>query len=251
MPKLKLARHWWVIGIGLSLLFLLRFLPPDTSLARLRQKGSINVCYPPNLKPLISYQRVGDKVEGIETSIIQSLAQSLDLRINWNLQRDWYRSIDPSAWGIRKGACDILVGGIVDSKASKGFFILSPAHLQSGWAMVGEMPQRRDEVGFWAPYFGLDVARFTATSYLDKARLNPYFLSDPDEALSMLKSRELKAVLTDSLTAAWLAEMTGLASWQIAELPSFGFSLATWKGNVTLRRAMLKSAKSYRPETQP
>ena len=236
---MRIPSHWLVIVCGLTALWLLRYLPPDMSLHIVKEQGVLTVCHPANLAPYIRYDKASGEAFGIEAELVKQVAEALDVRVHWNVQYDWYKSIDPTAWGIRKGACELLIGGIAYTSASKGFFVLSEPHHLSKWAWVGHsLPEKRDDVGFWAPYLGLEQQRFAAADYLDERRLYPYFLADPEEAIRKLQSQDVSAVLTDAHTAAWIQGQTGLELWLVDDLRPFAFSLAMWKGGVTLRRAV-------------
>ena len=246
--------HWLLIAVGLLTLWGMRHLPPDTSAADIRQRGVVKVCHPVNLPPLVTVE--AGEVKGLEAEVVRRVADEMGVRVQWNAQRNWYRTFDPTAWGIRKESCDLLVGGVAATRSSESFLVLTEPYLRAGWAWVGQGPpdelEEDVQVGFWAPYLGLDKERFAATDFLDARGIFPYFFHSAEETLTALDEGEVEAVLTDTYTAAWLADETGAQTWDVPELSPFSFALGLWKGEVTLKRAvngaLRKAAK--RPENE-
>ena len=238
--------RWQPLALGAAMagLYLLGLtVKPDVSLSRVRQLGVLRVCHPPALPPFIVPDPVRPgEVGGVEAERVQRIARRLGLAVQWNLQPNWYRTWDPDGWAIRKEACHALAGGIAATDESRGLLELAEPYLSSGWAWVRVAePSPGEAVGFWAPFFGLSGARAEALAYLERKRLEPVFMEDTGQLVESLSRGSVSAVLTDALTARWVAgqlrERAGPVQ-AVEELPSFGFAVGLWKGSATLRRAI-------------
>lgn len=246
---MRAKSHVAVWVAGLAALFGLRYLPPDTSLARVRHNGSLTVCHPASLPPYFTYDRDTARTDGLEARRIARLAQALGVTVQWNPQVNWYATRDPSAWGIRKGSCDLLAGGIADTEASRGLLVLSNPYLRASWATVYHRPPRRgDRVGLFAPYLGLDRVRLRAAELLMDRGFEPHFPETAEQAAAALAGRQLAAVLTDEATARWLVQRLsdpGEATLAAEPaLPAFNLAVGLWKGDVTLKRAVNRALQS-------
>lgn len=95
---------------SLALLFALPvFAQADTTsshLERVLQKGSLNVCTTGDYKPYTFLKENGE-YEGIDIAMAQSLAASLDVKVNW-VPVTWKSLPDE----MSAGHCDIAMGGI-------------------------------------------------------------------------------------------------------------------------------------------
>lgn len=227
-------------------------LKPDASLGRVTRGGVLRVCHPAALPPFImaNPDQPGRAV-GLEARLVERLAAHLGLTIEWNLQPNWYRTWDPTGWGIRREACDLLVGGIAATDESRGLLELADPHLLSGWAWVRAAtrePPRR--AGFWAPFFGLGQGRTDALALLDERGIEPVFLESAELAVEQLRRGAVEAVVTDLVTARWVADQLGreaVAVEPMEELGSFQFAVGLWKGSTSLRRAVNRALSAARP----
>jgi len=85
------------------------FAQADTTsshLERVLQKGSLNVCTTGDYKPYTFLKENGE-YEGIDIAMAQSLAASLDVKVNW-VPVTWKSLPDE----MSAGHCDIAMGGI-------------------------------------------------------------------------------------------------------------------------------------------
>ena len=109
--RLPLSRSALFSLLGVLGYLAIRTLPPDNSLALVRQAGTLNVCFPPSFVPYI--RAVDDGADGNEAQLVKSVARELGLKVGWNLQAGWGQAPDPVDWGLRPEACDVVTGGII------------------------------------------------------------------------------------------------------------------------------------------
>ena len=80
--------------------------PASSRLERVLQKGSLNVCTTGDYKPYTFLKENGE-YEGIDIAMAESLAASLDVKVNW-VPVTWKSLPDE----MSAGHCDIAMGGI-------------------------------------------------------------------------------------------------------------------------------------------
>ncbi|WP_324715429.1 transporter substrate-binding domain-containing protein [Carboxydochorda subterranea] len=247
--KPRASSHLAVWAVGLAALFGLRYLPPDTSLDRVQRSGTLTVCHPASLPPYVTYHPDEARADGLEAERVMGIARALGVRVQWNPQVNWYVTRDPTAWGVRKGSCDVLAGGIAATDASRGLLVLSKPYLRVSWAMIARRaPREGDRVALWVPYLGLDRVRMRATELLTARGFQPYFPGSAEQAARALAGHEVVALLTDEPTARWVAQqLAGHVPLFVAPEPALGtfqLALGFWKGDVTLERAVNRALES-------
>lgn len=80
--------------------------PASSRLERVLQKGSLNVCTTGDYKPY-TFLKENSEYEGIDIAMAESLAASLDVKVNW-VPVTWKSLPDE----MSAGHCDIAMGGI-------------------------------------------------------------------------------------------------------------------------------------------
>lgn len=249
-----LAKGWraGAVAVGVLGLYLAGLtLKPDASLTRVKRAGVLRVCHPVSLPPLImaSADHPGSAA-GLEARLTERLAAHLGLTVEWNLQPNWYRTWDPTGWGIRREACDVLVGGIAATEESRGLLELADPYLPSGWAWVRAATAQAPQVaGLWAPFFGLSQGRTEALVLLEQRNVEPVFLESAQLAVEQLRRGAVEAVVTDLITARWLADQLGRGTVTVEpleKLGSFQFALGLWKGSTSLRKAINRALGAVR-----
>ncbi len=239
-PASPLTRRGWrpagstvFIVLGVVFYLLLRQLPPDNSLTRVKAAGVLTACVPPNLPPFISSD--GSAATGSEARLIEDAAKRMGVPVGWNIQAAWGTSPDPVDWGVRPESCDVLAGGIVVNVETQGLMQVLP-YRRSGWALLslGETPVK---LAVLTNHWGL--AADAAYGWADDQGLD--FLAYPSagEALAALESGERDSVLALEDEAEWLGtQVPGGQIKRVPDLPTETLALGMWKNNITLKRFM-------------
>lgn len=234
-----------VIGALFSGVYLL---PPDTSLAQVREAGSLRACVPADYPPLAFPE--GNEKPGVEIELLQAVAERLGVRLVLSPNAAIGRELDPRSWQVSRAACQILAGGIVANEMIRSFMDLTPPYLETGWTAVtsGAPP---------ASLQGLKVGVYVGITGRDRIGLSR-LLREQGAAASVVRSQEdlvagleagtFDAGITEALVGAYLAAQH---DWQVAWLPGevhdrIGFGL--WKGDLTLKREIVRILDQLRAD---
>ena len=227
-----------LIGAGLMMLLVVRELPPDSSLAEVRENGALIVCNPPSLPPLLIRQDKASRYTGTEADIVRSIAAGIGVSVQWNPQPGWGDTIDPSDWGLRPSACDLVVGGVVVANETRSLLELVP-YRQVGWAFVGDPGTTM--TGLYVPFWGVD--RGQAARWLRDEGHDLRFFFNADAAKEALHNGDVESILSLEPVAEWIA--AGQKSiTATTELPKQRLAVATWKGRTTLNREVQRIVPS-------
>ena len=234
----RTGRSGLLIIFGIIMLLAVRELPPDSSLAEVREAGTLIVCNPPSLPPLLTPQQGGNRYEGTEADLVRSITDKIGVSVQWNPQPGWGDTIDPSDWGLRPSACDLVVGGIVDEEETRSLLELVP-YRSVGWAFAGDPDA--GATGLYVPFWGVD--RGQAARWLRDEGYDLRFFFNGDVARDALHRGEVSAVLSLEPVADWIA--TGEARVRVVSgLPGETLAIATWKGRTTLNREVQRVVPS-------
>lgn len=227
----RLGRPGLMIACGLAVLVGVRQLPPDASLRQVREGNVLLVCAPPKLRPLL-VPRDGDDFGGIEARLVEDVAAELGVPVQWNTQPGWGRGPDPTDWGVRPSACNVLVGGIVAGERTRALMDVV-VYDRVPWALAGE--RGAETIGLYLPFWGID--RGTGARAIRDMGARPRFFFDARKAARALESGQVGAVLSLEPVAQWLAgEATRVET--VDALGAEALAIATWKGRTTLNRAL-------------
>lgn len=227
------------IGFVALLLWGVTFLPPDTTLADVRRSGVLRACVPRAFPPLVQ-----DDPErpGIDVELLERIADGLGVRLLTVTNDAMGRDFNPRNWRVTRAQCLVLAGGIVDTTLTRGFLVVTPPHLETGWAAVihGDEPASLEgvTVGFFAGLTGLD--RLALSRWLRERGADIELLTDADAARDALTSERYDIVVSEALSARRLAEATDST---VVLLPvgsgPVPIALGLWKGDLTLERAIV------------
>jgi len=218
-------------------------LPPDTSLSEVRKGGVLRACMPPSYPPLVT----GDPAApGIDVELLQAMAKRLGTKLVVTLNAAMGQDFNPRNWRVTRAQCEVLAGGVVASPVTKSFLETSPSYAQTGWAFVlPELPAdvagRR--VGVLIGISGLD--RLALSSYLRAQKAEVTIVSNAAEFVQGLRGRRFDIGVTERLLAGQLAAQAGWSvEWTPADLPRYPVVLGLWKGDLTLKRAIVTALES-------
>src|SRR5262249_33943559 len=213
-------------------------LPADTSLSEVRKGGILRACMPQLYPPLVT----GDPTApGIDVELGQALPSGLRLRVGIHPNQAMAQDFNPRSWRVTRAQCEVLAGGVVASPVTRSFLETSPSYAQTGWAFLlakalAQIEGRR--AGVLTGISGLD--RIGLSRYLRGKNVELMIVSNSSELVDGLRQSRFDFGVTEMLLARQIASGEGLAvEWAPAELPRYPLVFGLWKGDVTLKRAIV------------
>jgi ABC-type amino acid transport substrate-binding protein len=223
-----------------GLLGAIYLLPPDTALREVRASGTLRVCLPPSYPPLVT----GDpSAPGIDVELLRLIARKLGLRLVTITNPAMGRDFNPRSWRVTRAQCEVLGGGVVGSPATRSFLDTTQAYATTGWAWLspkGETALQGRRVGVLVGVSGLD--RIALAARLRAAKAQVTVTLDAAELLQGLRDGRFDIGVTERLLAMELAGREGWTEgWMPAELDRYPVVLGLWKGDLTLKRAIVSA----------
>jgi polar amino acid transport system substrate-binding protein/cystine transport system substrate-binding protein/membrane-bound lytic murein transglycosylase F len=135
----------------------------------------------------------------------------------------------------------VLAGGVVASPVTRSFLETSPSYAQTGWGIVspkpvGDLQGRRAIV--LTGISGLD--RLALSRFLRSKSIEFTIAPNTAELVSALRDGRADFGVTEMLLADQIAAREGFsAEWAPEELPRFPVVFGLWKGDLTLKRAIV------------
>jgi polar amino acid transport system substrate-binding protein/cystine transport system substrate-binding protein/membrane-bound lytic murein transglycosylase F len=213
-------------------------LPPDTSLSEVRKGGILRACMPPLYPPLVT----GDPgAPGIDVELLQALAASMGLRFTISPNQAMGQDFNPRNWHVTRAQCEVLAGGVVASPLTRSFLETSPSYAQTGWAFL--LPKPLDDLtgrraGVLTGISGLD--RLALSRYLRGKDIQMTVTPNAAELVNGMRQGRFDFGVTERLLAGQIASHEGFAvEWAPDELPRYPVVLGLWKGDLTLKRAIV------------
>jgi ABC-type amino acid transport substrate-binding protein len=215
-------------------------LPPDTALRQVRAAGMLRVCLPPSYPPLVT----GDPAKpGIDVDLLRAIARDLGVGLETVVNPVMGRDFNPRAWRITRAQCEVLAGGVVGSATTRSFLETSPAYAMTGWTWISPRPHAALEgqrIGVLVGVSGLD--RVALAAWLRAAKAQVTVTLDATELVQGLKDGRFDVGITEHLLGAQLATPLGWSvDWMPAELGRYPVVLGLWKGDLTLKRAIVSA----------
>jgi len=234
-----LAREFGGIALVLVLMFLVSFLPPDTSLSEVQADHALRACVPSAYPPLVT----GDPARpGIDIEILHAIAEYIGVELVLNPNDAIGQDFNPGHWDVNRGKCQVLAGGVVDSMLTRSFLDTGPAYLETGWAVVAKVPLKelRGTFGALTILSGLD--RIGLASYLRSHGVTVKVVRSAEELAVGIANGALDGGVTESLAA---SQMATDKNWWFAlmppELPRYNVVFGLWKGDLTLKRKIAQA----------
>jgi ABC-type amino acid transport substrate-binding protein len=214
------------------------FLPADTSLREVRKAGLLRACMPPLYPPLVT----GDaNAPGIDVELLRALARHLGLQFAMSPNPVMGQDFNPRNWRLTRAQCEVLAGGVVASPVTRSFLETSPSYAETGWAFI--LPKQIGDVdgkraGVLAGISGLD--RIALARFLRARNVNVTIATSNADLVGGLRDGRFDFGVTEALAAQQIAAQGGWsAQWAPPELPRFPVVLGLWKGDLTLKRAIV------------
>jgi ABC-type amino acid transport substrate-binding protein len=229
-------------------------LPPDTSLGEVRRGGVLRACVPFRYPPLVTDDPAAP---GIDIEVLRALAQNLGLRLDLSRNDAMGRDFNPRSWHVTRAQCEVLAGGIVASPVTKSFLETSPSYAETGWAVITPKPPAANTAtpaadaaaAANAGLPGRRAAVLAGFSGLDRTGLSRYLrehgiefgvVPGAAELAQALRDKRFDFGITERLLAEQLAAREGWSvAWAPPELPRYPVVLGLWKGDLTLKRAIV------------
>ena len=225
---------------GIAALFgVIYLLPPDTSLAQLKQAGILRICVPTLYPPLVTGK---PDAPGFDIEFAQAIAKRLDVRLIINANSAMGRDFNPRNWNVTRAQCQVLGGGVVVSELTRSFLDTTPPHLQTGWALVAAtIPIKLQDVkvGFYAGLAGLDRIALSRFLQAQKARIE--IVASAEALADGLRSGRFDAGVSEALTARQIAGTLGAqVAWLPETLGRYPVAFGLWKGDLSLKRRLIE-----------
>src|SRR5215472_12109954 len=213
-------------------------LPADTSLSEVRRAGLLRACMPPVYPPLVTGNA---RVPGIDVELLQALADKLALKFVISPNPVMGQDFNPRNWRVTRAQCEVLAGGVVASPVTQSFLETSPSYAQTGWGFVAPNPIGKlsgRHAGVFIGISGLD--RIALSRFLRGHEIETTIVPTASELTSGLGQGRFDFGVTEMLLAGHIASRAGWAAeWAPPELPRFPLVLGLWKGDITLKRAIV------------
>jgi ABC-type amino acid transport substrate-binding protein len=244
----RLRSDLLAFGFVALLLWGVTFLPPDTTLAQVREAGTLRVCVPTSFPPLVT----GDGgLPGIDLDLLGHVAAGLGVRVITVTNAAIGRDFNPRNWRVTRAQCLVIAGGIVDASVTRSFLVVSGPHLETGWAAITADRTLTTldgvEVGFYAGLTGLD--RLSLSRRLRAAGARVTVLSSDADARAGLADGRFRVVVSEALTARRIASEAGAtAYWLSGPEERLPLAFGLWKGDLTLERALNRELRRLERE---
>ena len=213
-------------------------LPPDTALRQVRAAGTLRVCLPPSYPPLVT----GDPTKpGIDVDLLRAITRELGVSLVTVVNPVMGRDFNPRNWRITRAQCEVLAGGVVGSAITRSFLETTQTYARTGWAWISphtgaSLEGRR--IGVLVGVSGLD--RVALAAWLRAAKAQVTVTLDATELVQGLKDGRFDVGITERLLAVELASTVGWSvGWMPAELGRYPIAIGLWKGDLTLKRAIV------------
>jgi ABC-type amino acid transport substrate-binding protein len=230
------------LAVFVGLLFAVYLLPPDTSLAQVREAGLLRACVPTSYPPLVTGEA---NAPGIDVELLRELAKRMDVGLSLNSNSAMGRDFNPRNWGVTRAQCEIIAGGVVGSVGTRSFLEITPAYTETGWAMtaptIGDLRGKR--VGVFTGISGLD--RLALSRYLREREAQIIVVPNAADLADGIARGRFDVAITEALLARRTAAAQGWpVAWLPGELGPQPLVYGLWKGDLTLKREIVSAFDS-------
>jgi ABC-type amino acid transport substrate-binding protein len=242
-----LRRLAFIIAILSVFFFLFWVLPPDTSLAQVIRSGVLRACVPDLRPPLVT---ADPQRPGIEVDLLQRIAHDIGVTLVLERTSRMDLNFNPRDWHVSRAQCSVLGGGIVATRNTRSFLDTTPPYLETGWALLRSGADNSPKtLSVYPVSSGLD--RIALARKLGALHIDAKIVSTPGELVDSIASGTVDGGVTEALTARSLAKNE---SWQVnwlsADLETQQVTFGLWKGDLTLKRAIVAALEELRQSGQ-
>lgn len=223
------------------------FVPADTSLSQLKKAGVLRVCVPPVRLPLITGETA---TPGYDAELLTLLSERIGVRLSLRPVPAMNSDFNPRNWGLNRGMCEAIAGGIVDTPETRNFLQIVPTGAMTGWAIVAKGAGDLDPGGRVAVLAMPGLDRLAASRFLHTSGQEAVLVRDTGELADLLAQGAAQAALTDLATAKRVAAMQGLTTHlpRAEGMAPRSFGVGIWKGDLTLRRALARAMQTLQDD---
>jgi len=226
-----------IVLVGI-LLFGLSFLPPDNSLAEVREAGVLKLCVPENFPPLAQND---PGRPGFDVELVRKAAEEIGIRVTVNVMASMGKDFNPRNWRLTRGQCNIIAGGVADTTQTRNFLQTIPTDVETGWVGIshdGAQPVQGSTWAVWPGTSGLD--RLSLSSWLRERGVRPRLIRSPDELQAILDDGTVAGAIVERFAATSVDTSRGYKIFWLApeRFERFRMALGLWKGDQTLYRAV-------------
>jgi ABC-type amino acid transport substrate-binding protein len=159
-------------------------------------------------------------------------------------------NFNPRDWHVSRAQCSVLAGGIVATRNTRSFLDTTPSYLETGWALPRSGTDKSPRtLSVYPVSSGLD--RIALARKLGALNIDAKIVSTPGELVDSIASGKVDGGVTEALTARGLAKNE---SWQVnwlsADLGTQQVTFGLWKGDLTLKRAIVDALEQLRQKGQ-
>ena len=236
-----LRGRWWPairnLGIVLTILALASLLPQDNSLAERRAAGVLKLGVPPVYPPLVTGKP--DR-PGYDVELARILSDRIGLRLVVNVVPTIGRDFNPRNWNLTRAQCDMIGGGIADTPTARGFLQLLPTGERIGWLLLlpaGALPPSGSTLAILPGASGLN--RLALSAWMRREGYRPLLAPDGVALRNALLEHRAAAAVGENFALSAEAPPGFTAVWpDDPALAPVSLAFGTWKGDVTLKRAL-------------
>jgi ABC-type amino acid transport substrate-binding protein len=226
-----------IVLVG-GLLSGLSFLPPDNSLAEVRQMGVLKLCVPESAPP---FALNDPKAPGFDVELVRLVAEEIGARATVNVVASIGKDFNPRNWRVTRGQCSIIAGGVADTVQTRNFLQTIATQTETGWVGISRdelLPDKGSAWAVWPGASGLD--RLSLSVWLRKRGASARLVRSPEELLALLDEGKINGAIMERYEAASVDTSRG---YRVFWLPQESFeryrmALGLWKGDQTLYRAV-------------
>ncbi len=231
----------------LSLLAGVYFLDPDTSLQEVRKAGTLRACVPETYPPLVTNSP--DR-PGIDIELLREIAKGIGVELALTRVPAMGQDFNPRNWRITRAQCQALAGGVVDSPLTRSFLDTAGPHAETGWAIVSKVPIAdiaRKRATALPGVSGLD--RLALTQALRAASATAALAPNADAFAAAIRDGRADFGVTERLNAQRIAaDNTWSVDWMPGDLPRYSVVFGLWKGDLTLKRAIVRQMERMKAD---
>lgn len=228
-----------VVLVG-GLLSALSFLPPDNSLAEVRQAGVLKLCVGDSAPPFVLND---PNAPGFDVELVRMAAEEIGIPAKVNVVSSIGKDFNPRNWRVTRAQCNVIAGGVADTVQTRGFLQTIPTEAETGWVGIsrdGTLPDQGSAWAVWPGASGLD--RVALSAWLRRRGATARLVRSPGELAALLDDGKISGAIMERYQAASIDTSRYRVFW----LPQDSFeryrmALGLWKGDQTLYRAVKAS----------
>jgi polar amino acid transport system substrate-binding protein/cystine transport system substrate-binding protein/membrane-bound lytic murein transglycosylase F len=172
--------------------------------------------------------------------LLREVAKRIGVSLVLSENRAMGRDFNPRNWGLNRAQCQVIAGGVVDSKQTRSFLETGPPYADTGWAIISPQPLsslKGIKIGALTLVSGLD--RIGLASFLRAQGVTARVVTTPDALVAGISEGTFDAGVTEAMLATKLAaDNNWTVDWMPPELARYHVVFGLWTGDITLKHAI-------------